>query len=359
MNMKDISKEKLDFIITLLLGLFGVHKFIQKDYKMGLIYLLTGGLFGIGWIVDVIKCIPKGISNVSDSLMGKEGIELIRSGRIPNIQGTNLNLETEEVCCYMDKAYTFVDKTITTGYSGKRNGISFRVAKGISYHTGASGSKAIRETQRTTYNGILYMTTKRIIFSSEKDSFDKPFDKITSIQEAKDGLIIQIGSNNYSIITKTHSEFMKLFYLLKDISKNGGKVPDKYTMGLSSSNKEKLFEKMYDVDRTNTEGRQKLIKQLIKNDEFLKGNEYFQTDLICCDADLEESEMPSGKYCVNVIVKRDDSMYPYQVGYICEKDEKEVIEEIKKGEGYSVDLFVSTEDDGKYSLKVKVKTYKL
>jgi len=217
MNMKDISKEKLDFIITLLLGFFGVHKFIQKDYKMGLIYLFTGGLFGIGWIVDVIKCLSKGVSSNNNSLMGAEGINVINSGRIPNIQGTNLNLAKGETCCYMDKAYTFTDKTITTGYSGKRNGISFRVAKGVSYHTGASGSQAIRETQRTTYNGILYLTTKRIIFTSEKDSFDKVFEKITSIQEAKDGLIIQIGSKSYSIITKTHSEFMKVFNMLKEL----------------------------------------------------------------------------------------------------------------------------------------------
>lgn len=59
--------------------------------------------------------------------------------------------------------------------------------------------------------------------------------------------------------------------------------------------KEIVYDKMIEVTHTNTEGRQKLIKQLIKNDEFLNGNEYFQDDLICCDADIEDGEMPSGK----------------------------------------------------------------
>lgn len=43
-----------NFIITLLFGWCGVHKFIQKKTSMGLLYLCTMGLFGIGWIYDCI-----------------------------------------------------------------------------------------------------------------------------------------------------------------------------------------------------------------------------------------------------------------------------------------------------------------
>lgn len=45
-----------NFIITLLFGWCGVHKFIQKKAGMGILYLLTFGLFGIGWIYDCIIC---------------------------------------------------------------------------------------------------------------------------------------------------------------------------------------------------------------------------------------------------------------------------------------------------------------
>ena len=131
-----------------------------------------------------------------------------------NIQGTFLNLSGGESCCYMDKAYTFKDKIVTTGYKGRRNGLSIRITKGLSYHIGGGGSQTIRETQRTIYNGILYITTKRIIFTSQKESFDTVFDKITSIQEAEDGLIIQIGKHDYSIVVDTHSEFMQVFNIV-------------------------------------------------------------------------------------------------------------------------------------------------
>lgn len=41
-----------NFLITMFLGMFGVHKFMQKKYGMGFLYLFTGGLFGIGWLID-------------------------------------------------------------------------------------------------------------------------------------------------------------------------------------------------------------------------------------------------------------------------------------------------------------------
>ena len=54
---KEYFKAVVYFFITLWLGFFGIHKFMKKDFKMGLIYLFTFGIFGIGWIIDVVKAI--------------------------------------------------------------------------------------------------------------------------------------------------------------------------------------------------------------------------------------------------------------------------------------------------------------
>ncbi len=42
------------FLVTLFLGWAGIHKFIDKKTGMGILYLFTFGLFGIGWIIDII-----------------------------------------------------------------------------------------------------------------------------------------------------------------------------------------------------------------------------------------------------------------------------------------------------------------
>ena len=43
-----------DFFLCLFLGWIGAHKFYEKKNGMGILYLFTLGLFGIGWIFDTI-----------------------------------------------------------------------------------------------------------------------------------------------------------------------------------------------------------------------------------------------------------------------------------------------------------------
>ncbi|MBQ0089984.1 MAG: NINE protein [Prevotellaceae bacterium] len=48
-----------DLLVTIFLGWLGIHKFIQGKPKMGVLYMFTGGLCGIGWIVDIIIAASK------------------------------------------------------------------------------------------------------------------------------------------------------------------------------------------------------------------------------------------------------------------------------------------------------------
>ncbi len=44
-----------DLLITVFLGPFGIHKFLKGKTGMGILYLCTAGLFGIGWLFDCIQ----------------------------------------------------------------------------------------------------------------------------------------------------------------------------------------------------------------------------------------------------------------------------------------------------------------
>lgn len=45
----------LKFILCAFFGFLGVHKFMEKKIGMGILYLFTMGLFGLGWFYDCIK----------------------------------------------------------------------------------------------------------------------------------------------------------------------------------------------------------------------------------------------------------------------------------------------------------------
>ena len=46
-------------VLAFFLGGFGIHKFYEGRVGLGLLYLFTGGLCGIGVIVDLIMLILK------------------------------------------------------------------------------------------------------------------------------------------------------------------------------------------------------------------------------------------------------------------------------------------------------------
>lgn len=57
------SKSRLvALLLCIFLGGLGIHRFYLGYTGMGLLYLFTGGIFGIGWFIDIILLIIDGLT---------------------------------------------------------------------------------------------------------------------------------------------------------------------------------------------------------------------------------------------------------------------------------------------------------
>lgn len=183
-----------DFLLCLFLGWLGVHKFKEKRLGMGVLYLFTFGLFGIGWIYDCVKYLIPVIK-------ARSAASIANGSPLPIVESKGAILGSGEVCHYSNPATFVKTKNVVVGHSGGHSGVSIRVAKGMSYRIGQSQSTAIRENVQEKTAGVLSITNKRIIFSASKGAFDKKISELSAITPYKDGIGFQFASTQYPLMT--------------------------------------------------------------------------------------------------------------------------------------------------------------
>lgn len=190
-----------DFFLCLFLGFFGVHKFKQRKVGMGIIYLCTFGIFGIGWFIDSASLLLKAIKGVPPEGESSGSI-LLPDGTLPIVVSTSLITAPGETCHYSRPATSIIVKNKVVGYSGGNAGISLRIAKGITYRMGASKGAPVRRNVEESYPGTLSITNQRIVFVAAKGGFDKKIAALSSMTPCEDGLVFQFSTQSYILETK-------------------------------------------------------------------------------------------------------------------------------------------------------------
>lgn len=123
-------------------------------------------------------------------------------------------LKPGEICHYQAQAMVLIIKNQVVGHTAGSGGVSVRIAKGLTLHSGSSRGHAIRDDVPYTYPGIFTMTNQRFIMTGEK-GFDYPFEKLTSVVHyGLDGVTFQFGRSSYTILQINLPLISKIFELL-------------------------------------------------------------------------------------------------------------------------------------------------
>ncbi len=62
------------YLLWFLLGLVGVHKFYVNKIGMGILYIFTGGIFLIGWLIDLFT-LPSQVRNYNEEVRRLQGVQ--------------------------------------------------------------------------------------------------------------------------------------------------------------------------------------------------------------------------------------------------------------------------------------------
>lgn len=123
--------------------------------------------------------------------------------------------QDKEFILYVAPIQTFKEKEKVIGHTGKSYGSTVRIAKGFSIHSGGTNSNTIRDNIRTFFDGDFIITNKRIVFSSQNDSFEFKLNKITTVNiTSQNSLLIQAGRTAKNI----YADQVILSYILGSIN---------------------------------------------------------------------------------------------------------------------------------------------
>ena len=159
----------------------------------------------MGIISQILGLGPEAQSQVPDmtSVLPAQAVSLIDSGSLPTLNVTALILNAGEHCHYVDKACLVVSKTMVTHYDGTRGGMSVNIMKGVTLRGGKSRTTPVREKVDEITPGYLYITSSRIVFTSQENAFEKRIESLTSVLPYSNAIGLQFSNNVYNLLLPT------------------------------------------------------------------------------------------------------------------------------------------------------------
>lgn len=133
------------------------------------------------------------------TVMTDANITNICSGYIRPIPVRKIVLKPGEQCLFCDYAILVTERLQVVGRQGIGGNFTFRIMKGMYYHTGNRGQAVIRDKVPEYYKGKLYITDKRIIFSADTKAFQHYLKDLISYREEDGMYVLQFSRACYRL----------------------------------------------------------------------------------------------------------------------------------------------------------------
>lgn len=133
------------------------------------------------------------------SVLPEAARQQILRGQLPTLEPSNLFLKQGEICHYVDRAI-YEKRTVNKKRICKNAGYSMPgLFKGTRVHIGRGNSEYVDNVKYLTIKGILYITTKRIIFVGGADGFERKIDTLVAMKPYTNCIELQFSKDTMKL----------------------------------------------------------------------------------------------------------------------------------------------------------------
>ncbi|HUL02400.1 MAG TPA: hypothetical protein VLV16_04105 [Gemmatimonadales bacterium] len=113
----------------------------------------------------------------------------IESGNLPTVVVPELLLQKQETAHWTEPASLLEERVVNRRYVGGSSGVSFRIARGVSYRVGSFRGHVVSDKKVIPVSiGTLVITSKRFVFLGDKKSLNSRLDKLLDVHLFADGI---------------------------------------------------------------------------------------------------------------------------------------------------------------------------
>jgi hypothetical protein len=130
----------------------------------------------------------------------------VNDGRLPVVDSPSLMVAGGEVV-HLQQAASLMKEVAIREYQGGYSGFSFRVAKGVRFHTGGTRGRSVVVGSELLVadSGILVVSSQRVVFLGSKSTVEIPYKKLLNLDVFIDGVRFHISNRKTAPLFKLAS----------------------------------------------------------------------------------------------------------------------------------------------------------
>jgi hypothetical protein len=151
--------------------------------------------------VEAAEVLGVGDLSTNPTLFARLIVASINDGRLGDIENPVRIIPKRGEVIHLQSHAALLKEMAIRQWQGGYGGVSFRVAKGVSFRTGqVKGKSVVVGTEmKMEDTGVLSLTSSRVVFLGDRKTIDIPYTKLVGLDVFSDGITLQSSSRQNAV----------------------------------------------------------------------------------------------------------------------------------------------------------------